>query len=243
MATPTHESFAAAKRVLAWLNTRQELGVTWGDASLRSLVDLQPPDHDIMPMARETDYSFHCYVDSDLPGGPLPPKEPPAAEDEPTSTGDPGSHRAQLGFIMMLAGGCFASASRRQHSTAVDTAAAEMFAASSAAAEIMHLTGVLAFLSFGVLGTQRVRVWCDNEAAVLAANDASSIKRLAYIARRVRFIQELVTRGILRLLDVSGKENPADVLTKHVAPKNTFLEYMARVYNAPLEMLRATTRA
>jgi hypothetical protein len=59
-----------------------------------------------------------------------------------------------------------------------------MFAASVAGAVLVSVTSVLTFVSFGVLGHQTVRIWCDNEAAVMAANDASSIKRLAYIARR-----------------------------------------------------------
>ena len=62
-----------------------------------------------------------------------------------------------------------------------------------------------------------VRMWCDNDAAVLAGSDASSIKRLAYIARRVRFLQELVVRGVVTLLNVPGTANPADMFTKHLA--------------------------
>ena len=87
------------------------------------------------------------------------------------------------------------------------------------------------FVTFGHLGQDPVRIWCDNEAAVLVSKDATSIKRLAYIARRCRFLQELHDRNIVRLLNVPGKANPADALTKHVSPKGTFKEYMARIYN------------
>ena len=80
------------------------------------------------------------------------------------------------------------------------------------------------------LGDQPVRIWCDNEAAVLVSKDATSIKRLAYIARRCRFLQELTERGDIRLLNVPGTANPADALTKHVSPKSTFRSYMARIY-------------
>ena len=66
----------------------------------------------------------------------------------------------------------------------------------------------------------------------MAANDATSIKRLAYIARRVRFLQELSTRGTVKLLNISGKENPADALTKHLDPKSVFRGYMSKLYNA-----------
>jgi hypothetical protein len=81
----------------------------------------------------------------------------------------------------------------------------------------VHIAGVVRFLSFGVLGNEPVRMWCDNDAAVLAGSDATSIKRLAYIARRVRFLQELVVRGIVRMLDLPGTANPADMFTKHLA--------------------------
>ena len=45
-------------------------------------------------------------------------------------------------------------------------------------------------------------------------------------------MQELVTRGICRLLDISGKENPADSLTKHIDPKSVFRGYMGQLYQA-----------
>ena len=80
--------------------------------------------------------------------------------------------------------------------------------------------------------------FCQGEAAVLAAKDASSIKRLAYIARRVRFLQELVVCNIIDILDIDGKENPADALTKHISPKIAFSEYMSRMYNIATALFR-----
>jgi hypothetical protein len=165
-------------------------------------------------MADTVDYSLVCCVDSDLPGNPLEPDN---------AVQDAGSHRAQLGYNVSLAGGAFDTKSRRQHSTAVDTAAAECFAASSLGAVLVHITGVVRFLSFGVLGNEPVRMWCDNDAAVLAGSDASSIKRLAYIARRVRFLQELVVRGVVTLLSVPGTANPADMFTTSTLPKRSFV--------------------
>ena len=101
----------------------------------------------------------------------------------------------------------------------------------------MSIAGVCEFVSFGVLGRDAIGIWCDNEAAVCAGNDASSIKRLAYIARRVRFLQELVARNVSRLLNVPGNANPADAFTKHVSPKRLWQEYMARMYNSSVGVL------
>ena len=92
---------------------------------------------------------------------------------------DKASSRSQLGYDISLAHGCLEGVSRRQHSTALDTPTAETFAASVAAALLLHLTGVLRFVSFGILGHQCVPVWCDNEVTVMVSKDASSIKRLA----------------------------------------------------------------
>ena len=50
MATPTRESHAAAKRILAWLKQHENLGVTYGAPHIDSLDKLKPPDIPPMPM-------------------------------------------------------------------------------------------------------------------------------------------------------------------------------------------------
>ena len=64
----------------------------------------------------------------------------------------------------------------------------------------------------------------------MVSKDASSLKRLAYVTRRVRMMQELVHRRFVRVLNVPGKANPADPLTKNV-DKLTLRTYMTRLYN------------
>ena len=237
MATPTRASHAAAKRILAWLSHRTTLGITFGDRSLKSLEDLQSPAEPVEPMSATRDFSLHCTVDSDMPGHPLEATDNAAPANSHINVA---SHRAQLAYNIMLAGAPVDSNSRRQPSISLDTAAAELYAASAAAAVLVTIISTVAFLSFGVLGRDTVRVWCDNNAAVLAANDASSVKRLAYVARRLRWLQELGLRKYIRLLNVSGKANPADALTKHLN-KYEFREYMTRLYNcAPGALVAAS---
>ena len=67
----------------------------------------------------------------------------------------------------------------------------------------------------------------------MVTRDASSVKRLAYVARRVRLLQELEARRVIRILDIDGKVNPADALTKHL-DKSTWLGYMTRMYNTDM---------
>ena len=90
---------------------------------------------------------------------------------------------------------------------------------------------MLRFVSFGILGVHPVSVWCDNEICITVAKDASSMKHVAYVARRVRFLQELQSadRRVLNMRKVSGLANPSDMLTKHLK-KESFRLYAAKLY-------------
>ena len=70
----------------------------------------------------------------------------------------------------------------------------------------------------------------------MVTRDASSVKRLAYVARRVRLLQELEARRVIRILDIDGKVNPADALTKHL-DKPTWIGYMSRMYNQDMSII------
>ena len=70
----------------------------------------------------------------------------------------------------------------------------------------------------------------------MIARDASSIKQLSYAARRVRLLQELEARHVIRTLDIDGKVNPAGMLTKYL-DKQTWLKYASYMYNRDLSSL------
>ena len=55
-------------------------------------------------------------------------------------------------------------------------------------------------------------------------------------------MQELVTRGLIDLRNVPGTANPADALTKHVAPKSVFREYMSCIYQVDAARFTALRR-
>jgi len=104
------------------------------------------------------DYSLFCTVDSDLPGKGLPVRNV-----EDTTFIDKQSHTALTAWLHDLPRwrGCFVCAWRlsRGASTppsAVDTAAAEIFAASVTGAVLVSTTSVLDFVSFGALRHQTV---------------------------------------------------------------------------------------
>ena len=63
MATPTHESYAAAKpSILAWLFHSADLGVAYGASHLTCAADLLPPKDALLPMGDVCDYSLFCTV-------------------------------------------------------------------------------------------------------------------------------------------------------------------------------------
>ena len=230
MAMPTHESYRAAKRILAWLVIHKDLAITFGGRGVSSWEDLITPADTIEPMAVTTPMHLTCAVDSDLNKAVLTPgmAEPAAS--------DTGASRSQIGYVISFMGGPLEACSKRQHSTALDSAAAEVFAASSAVAKLMSIRGVLRFASFGVLGNEPTPIFCDNEAACMVTRNATSVKRLSYIARRCRFMQECQGTEIL-IKDISGLNNPADAFTKHMKIKATWRLYMARIYNASLTQI------
>ena len=145
---------------------------------------------------------------------------------------------SQLGYIITFMGWTIDGASRRQHSTALDTPAAELFAASTAAAKLVSVRGVLRFASFAVLGHEATPLRCDNDATLLVSQDATSVKRLAYVARRCKFMQELHEETEINMGHVPGTRNPADLMTKYLETKALFVEYAAWMYNCTLEVMR-----
>ena len=61
----------------------------------------------------------------------------------------------------------------------------------------------------------RVRVWVDSSAAVGVANRRGSGK-MRHVRLGHLWIQQKTEDGELSVRKISGKENPADVLTKHL---------------------------
>ena len=74
--------------------------------------------------------------------------------------------------------------------------------------------------------------------SLLIASDATSIKRVAYLARRAAFCRELTRppNATMRPLKVDGLANPGDAFTKHLA-KPQFKPYASKIYNVHSDLL------
>jgi hypothetical protein len=88
-----------------------------------------------------------------------------------------------------------------------------------------------------LLGKKPIPLFCDNEVAVGVSNAAASIKRIAYIARRASFLQE-INGVVIKILSVPGTANPADIFTKFMKAKEEWYKYCARIYNVAVAQFR-----
>ena len=238
MATPTHESYAAAKpSILAWLFHSADLGVAYGASHLTCAADLLPPKDALLPMGDVCDYSLFCTVDSDLPGKGLP-----VGNVEDTTFIDKQSHTALTAWLHDLPRwrGCFVCAWRlsRGASTppsAVDTAAAEIFAASVTGAVLVSTTSVLAFVSFLALsGIRR---------SPFLMRQRSGSRRFGCQRRLIHQRALHTSHGAFvscrswsraRSFCSPQHRRQAKPGIKHVESKATFRNYMARLSRASL---------
>ena len=65
---------------------------------------------------------------------------------------------------------------------------------------------------------------CDCAAVVSISASQASFKRSLYLARRVRYLQDLARRGKLKLVKVGTDDNVSDILTK-ILTKKQFVKH------------------
>ena len=116
------------------------------------------------------------------------------------------------GWVVMLGGSAIAYGSKRQHSVALSSTEAEIMAASLAAAEIVHLRGVLLEMGYDV--RRLTPLYIDNSGGMQLSKDLKSCQRSRHIERRYLRLREWVAEGQIDVRFVGTKANIADALTK-----------------------------
>ena len=116
------------------------------------------------------------------------------------------------GVVLMVAGGAAAWISRKQAIQGLSSVDVETYAASAAAADLLHQRGLLQEL--GVPMQSPTTIWCDNAGTVNIANDAGSVGRSRHLAMRARFLQDFKAAGEGKICYVKTEDNAADALTK-----------------------------
>ena len=122
------------------------------------------------------------------------------------------TRRSRSGGLALLAGGPVKSWSNRQATPALSSAEAEYYAIVKAAAEALGIQALAADLGWQT----KVQLRVDSTAAKAMAS-RSGIGRVRHLEVRYLWVQDAVNRKRFELKKVSGKLNPADVLTKPLA--------------------------
>ena len=144
------------------------------------------------------------------------------------SDSDWSSAHSITGFIIMLAGGAIAWASKRQPVTSLSSTEAEFYAASSCGQDILALRHFLEGINH--VCDEPTPLFIDNRACVSLAQDPGSCKRTKHINRRVWFLCDYQKDGQLKALPIGTHYNTADMFTKPLA-KDKFAGHRQRCMN------------
>eukprot|EP00965_Chrysotila_dentata_P117544 3884120-Pleurochrysis_carterae.AAC.1 len=112
------------------------------------------------------------------------------------------------GFCVMLGGAAISYGSKRQHCIALSSTEAEIIAASHAAAEIVHLRGILH--EMGRPPNEPTVLYVDNSGAVELAKERRSCRRSRHVDRRDLKVREYVAHGVIVVKKIYTDDNPAD---------------------------------
>jgi hypothetical protein len=136
--------------------------------------------------------------------------------------------RSTTGFVIMLAGGAIAHASRRQHCISMSTCEAELIALADCAIELLYIIGLLLFLGHEI--DEAIEVYTDNKAAYDLCHRFNSAQNSRHIDRKLFKMRELRGLGVVTVAHVPTAENPADLFTK-VLDKQPFDKHRKTVHN------------
>jgi hypothetical protein len=125
------------------------------------------------------------------------------------------SRKSTSGFIITLAGGPVAWASKQQPVVALSTCEAEYIATSYCACTVTWLRTLLTELSFPQFTP--TPMFCDNTGTVQCThNHPQHHSRMKHIDVKNHFIRSCIDMGHISVKHISGSENIADLLTKNL---------------------------
>jgi ribonuclease HI len=127
---------------------------------------------------------------------------------------DVNSRRSHTGYVFMVNGGAISWQSKCQPTVAASTTEAEYMAASAATREALWLRQLLP--EFGISCTP-VEIKTDSMGALGSLNNPQITQRTKHIDVMHHFVRERRAAGEVNFSWVSGKLNPADILTKPLA--------------------------
>ena len=133
--------------------------------------------------------------------------------------------KSQSGSLILLYSNPITWSSRRQDTVAMSITEAEYIACSETAKDIRWLQQLLEEVT-----QQHVPavMHVDNEAAIKLTRTQTFHRRSRHIEHRHHFIREMVERKLITMRGITGKENPADPLTK-LLPMSKLTEWTKKI--------------
>lgn len=154
--------------------------------------------------------------------------------DEGSSDSDFAAGPSVSGWEWRMAGAAVCYGSKRQSSTMLSSAAAELVAGSTAATDGIYLRNLLEELGWAQQAPSQL--WMDNQAAVLLAHDPQAFQKTKHVARRHHFLRECVENKEIKVGKIHTDHNVSDIFTKALKAKK-FKLFRACVMNLPMESL------
>ena len=130
------------------------------------------------------------------------------ADPQRTETGS----KSMGGYAIMLASAVIDWKAWRFHTLTTDITSGETLAASRLAARLVYFNALLRFL--GAPPTTGTPLLSDNDGVWYVARDATTVTKMTYVIRHVRFIQQTQHQDETKVYQVDGKLNPVDTLSK-----------------------------
>jgi len=138
------------------------------------------------------------------------------ASSDADHAGDQSDRKSRSGFVATIDGSTIHYSSKKQASTAINTAESEYIAMSDTCKEILWLRAILQEMNFKQPGPTELKV--DNTASQYWATSEAPPRRAKHLDVRYHFIREHVTESkSIMPLDVPSHENTSDGFTKPLA--------------------------
>jgi hypothetical protein len=119
------------------------------------------------------------------------------------------TRKSTSGGVMCFGGGVVKSWSSTQASVALSVGEAEFYAGVKGGAEGIGMCNLLRDLGVEA----KVMLWTDSNTAKAMTN-RTGMGKTRHIDIRFYWIQDVVKRGVVRIMKIDGDKNPADILTK-----------------------------
>ncbi|GJT57736.1 retrotransposon protein, putative, ty1-copia subclass [Tanacetum coccineum] len=132
--------------------------------------------------------------------------------------------KSQTGYVFVLNGGAVDWKSSKQSTTAMSATEAEYIAASEAAMEAVWIRKFISGLGIVPTINEPIKMFCDNSAALLIANEPGVQKGARHYHRRYHYVRECIELGEINLLKVHTDDNLADPFTKAL-PKGKLTQH------------------